>query len=124
MKWKFIIFILGLLIFLSACFRKEQLKNAAIKPLPSGFYDLPPLPREWNAQNLIPFGNVCEKFDVVGLGEEHHTSDGFYRAKVALIKYLIAEKGFRALAFEESWNSTELINNYLLLMCNKHNLKK
>lgn len=41
-------------------------------------------------------------------------SDGFYQAKIALIKYFIIHLSFRALAFEDNWNTAKPINDYIL----------
>ncbi len=49
---------------------------------------------------MAAFGRDVDAVRIVALGESIHTSGGFYDLKVRLIKYLILEKGFRALAFE------------------------
>ena len=98
-----------------ACSYKEHLvKKSLTSDLPDGFKVLPDFPNDWDAKSLESIGGLCETFEVVGLGETHHTSAGFYKAKIAIIKYLITEKKFRALAFEDNWSSALAINDYLL----------
>ncbi len=65
-----------------------------------GIYPLADLSQHDDFRDLAAFGRDVDAVRIVALGESIHTSGGFYDLKVRLIKYLILEKGFRALAFE------------------------
>lgn len=63
-------------------------------------------PTLWTDQELEwvkPFTNA----QLLGLGEAVHTSEGFYSAKVRLVKYLVEHHGYRALAFETPWGRAQ-----------------
>lgn len=50
---------------------------------------------------------------IVALGESTHASGGFYQAKFRLIRYLVEEKGFRAIGIEDGWGATDKISEYV-----------
>lgn len=50
---------------------------------------------EW----LSPFAQA----ELVAIGEAVHTSDGFYRAKIRMMRYFIEHHGFRSISFENPW---------------------
>ena len=56
---------------------------------------------------------VFEGHRVIGLGEATHGTHEFQEAKIKIIKYLIAKKGFTHFALEANVAETELINEYV-----------
>jgi erythromycin esterase len=76
---------------------------AQTSPLPPGVYPLaghdPALP----STDLQPLKKIVGNARFVGLGEADHTSGGFYEMKHRVIRYLIEERGFRVLGFENPW---------------------
>jgi len=50
---------------------------------------------------------------IIGLGDVWHTSGGFYKVKAQGIEHLISQGNLRNLAWEESWNSGEMVNSWL-----------
>ncbi|MBO9668121.1 MAG: erythromycin esterase family protein [Bdellovibrio sp.] len=69
-------------------------------------------PQNWTDEELSwlkPFANT----KVLGFGEAIHTSDGFYRAKVRIIKYLVQHHGYRAISFENPWGEALAATNFV-----------
>ncbi len=65
-------------------------------------------------QKRIPgFDQIIGNQKIVALGEDVHTSEGFYQVKAQLIKYLISKKGYRGILFEDTRFSGAAINDYL-----------
>lgn len=50
---------------------------------------------------------------IIGLGDIWHTSGGFYKVKAQVIEHLVTHGSLRRLAWEESWNSGEMVNSWL-----------
>lgn len=50
---------------------------------------------------------------ILALGECFHTSDGFYNAKIRILQHLIQKQSLRAIAFENSWADSKVINAYV-----------
>jgi len=82
--------------------------------LPSGIFPLVGLDPNLPATDLTPIVNSVANAQVVGLGEENHTSGGFHQAKVRVIEQLIAQQDFRALAFESNWLQAIPANDFAL----------
>lgn len=74
-------------------------------------------------QSAVPLTGGAEDFDplleLIGdarfvlLGEASHGTDEFYRARAAISRRLILEKGFSAVAVEADWPDAYLINRYV-----------
>lgn len=63
--------------------------------------------------DLEPMAKLIGDASVVALGESYHTSGGFYRLKARLFRYLVEEKGFRALAIESPWEDADRVAAYV-----------
>lgn len=50
---------------------------------------------------------------ILALGEGIHTSDGFYQAKLAVLRHLIEAEELRLILFETPWSQAEVIEDYL-----------
>lgn len=59
-------------------------------------------PADWSDNDLNWLKPFSES-KIIALGEAVHTSDGFYSAKVRLIKYLVENHNYRAISFESPW---------------------
>ncbi len=53
-------------------------------------------------------------YTVIGLGEATHGTRNFFRLKHRLFKYLVENHGFKALAYEFSFQSSLKVNDYIL----------
>ncbi|MFE9925931.1 erythromycin esterase family protein [Streptomyces sp. NPDC005774] len=69
---------------------------------------------EGDLRDLDALGRMVEGADVVGLGEATHGSRDFFRMKHRLFRYLVEEKGFRAISLELPWSSGVRINDYVV----------
>ncbi|MFC5959580.1 erythromycin esterase family protein [Streptomyces pratens] len=69
---------------------------------------------EGSLRDLDALGLMVEGADVVGLGEATHGSRDFFRMKHRLFRYLVEEKGFRAISLELPWSSGVRINDYVV----------
>lgn len=82
-------------------------------PVGPGLYRLhgshPDLPTD----DLGPLHFIVGNADFVGLGETVHTVGGFYEMKHRLFRYLVEEKGFRALGLETPWIAAEAARQYV-----------
>ncbi|GCD42550.1 erythromycin esterase family protein [Streptomyces paromomycinus] len=63
--------------------------------------------------DLRPFGRMVGGARVVGLGEATHSSHEFFTVKHRILRYLVEEKGFRALALEAPWSTGLRLDAYL-----------
>jgi erythromycin esterase len=63
--------------------------------------------------DLAPFGALVESTPLVGLGESVHTSGGYLDLKARLIRYLVAEKGFRVVAMETPRTQARKVGAYV-----------
>jgi erythromycin esterase len=80
---------------------------AGVYPVASPRFDNP-------TGNLAALKSIVGDADLVSLGETIHFSDGYARARARVIKYLVAELGFRAVAFEGDWALSRKTNAYLV----------
>lgn len=81
--------------------------------LPPGFYDVNSIAFDAPSKDLKPFGKLIGNAKVVGLGESAHYSLGYAKARARLIRYLIEEKGFRAIGYESIWTRARLTNDFI-----------
>jgi erythromycin esterase-like protein len=81
--------------------------------LSQGIYSISSIEDE-NFKELKLIGELVGHSKYVALGEAHHTSDGFYQAKFHMIQYLIKERGFRAIAFENNWDTLLPVDDFLV----------
>ncbi|TNF24869.1 MAG: erythromycin esterase family protein [Deltaproteobacteria bacterium] len=83
------------------------------EPLPDGVYGLggaePTLP----ADDLAPLADLIGDARLVALGESVHYVGGFQRMKHRVLRYLVEELGFRAVAFETTWARADAVNAYV-----------
>lgn len=63
--------------------------------------------------DLEPFKEIVGDASVVALGESVHTSGGFSRMKYRVFRYMVEEMGFRAMAFESSWQYAQTVSDYV-----------
>ncbi|HUF17507.1 MAG TPA: erythromycin esterase family protein [Thermoanaerobaculia bacterium] len=64
--------------------------------------------------DLQPVGNAIGEARIVGVGEATHGTREHSLYKHRLLRYLVTEKGFRALAFESPWPTGLDLNQYVL----------
>lgn len=76
-------------------------------------YPLPSFEKNWTANDLDPLNKIIGDAKYVGLGESVHATEGFSQAKFRLIKYLVEEKNFRAIAMETPWVNSRIAANYI-----------
>jgi|GEM_PF-931681 len=103
--------------------------NLTLNLQATGFEAAPRSVIEWLAENANPldriepdgsledlrgFGRFVEGARIVGLGEATHGTSEFFTLKHRLIRYLVEEHGFSAVAFELSLAETDLINDYVV----------
>lgn len=86
--------------------------NANIEVLP-GVYAFTNAELTAPIDDLHPLSEIVGEARVVALGEAMHTSGGYYQAKARLIRYLVEEEGFRAVAFETTWAAGEVVADYV-----------
>ena len=82
----------------------------AIEP---GVYPLSGVEPTPSTEDLGPVGDLFGSAAVVALGESVHTSGGFSKAKVRLIRYLIEEHDYRVVAFESPRTDAEVTGAYV-----------
>ena len=63
---------------------------------------------------LQPLGNAIGEARIVGVGEATHGTREHSLFKHRLLRFLVTQKGFRALAFESPWPTGLALNQYVL----------
>jgi erythromycin esterase len=81
--------------------------------LPSGVYELSGTSFTLPATDLQPLRDVIGGARFVALGESTHTSQGYYAMKARLVRYMVEELGFRALAWETNWLEAKVAARYV-----------
>ena len=81
--------------------------------LPKGVHEFSGLDPSLPNSDLTQFGNSISRASVIGLGEAMHTSGGFHSVRVRILRFLIEEKGIRALAFETNWSAARKIDQFI-----------
>lgn len=66
-----------------------------------------------NADELAPFAATAAEADIVGLGEATHGTREFFELKHRLVRHLVAERGFRTVAFETDFVNTLALDAYV-----------
>lgn len=97
------------ILFLFVIFQTPNLANAAT----NGVFKLSGIDENSSYSDLSPLADLIGTSSIVGLGESHHTSGGFYQAKFRLIKYLVEIKGFRAVFIESPWIQAQRVSYYV-----------
>src|SRR5438132_1385389 len=64
--------------------------------------------------DLQPLGPVIGDARIVGAGEATHGTREHFLFKHRLLRFLVTQKGFRALAFESPWPTGLALNQYIL----------
>lgn len=64
--------------------------------------------------DLQPLGSAIGDARIVGVGEATHGTREHFLYKHRLLRYLVTQKGFRALAFESPWPTGLALNEYVL----------
>ena len=64
--------------------------------------------------DLRPLRHMVGDARVVGLGESTHGAHEQFTIKHRVVRFLVEEMGFRALAFEEDWTKGIQLNEYVL----------
>lgn len=81
----------------------DSAAGQAEPPLPAGVYALTGLDPSLPHTDLEPFRRIVGDARFVALGESTHTSTGYSQAKARLIRFMVQQLGFRAVAFETPW---------------------
>ena len=81
----------------------------------TGLEHLPDFQSQWTAADLAPLREIIGEAHWVGLGESIHTTEGFSQAKFRIVRYMVEEMGFRALAFESGtgWRDASKASQYV-----------
>lgn len=87
--------------------------GAGAPSLPPGVYPFDGPDESLPTGDLAPFAAAIGDAPVVGLGESVHTSEGFLELRSRLIRYLVAERGFRAVAIESPHTAAEIVDRYV-----------
>jgi erythromycin esterase-like protein len=91
----------------------EEQEDDGTPPLPAGIYQLAGLDPETGYDDLAPLGDIVGEARVVAIGESSHASGGYLQARHRIIRYLVEELGFRAVAFETDWTEAALVAEYV-----------
>ena len=83
------------------------------EPLPPGITAIAPYEPVEPWDDLSALDPIIGDADYIGLGESVHTSGGFYGTKDRVIRYLVAEKGFRVVAVETPWVAADLVGEFV-----------
>lgn len=73
-----------------------------------------PLYTDRPGPDLAALGRATRGADIVGLGEAAHGLHELSKLKLRYVKYLVEQRGFRAIAWEEDWTLGTRINDYVL----------
>jgi erythromycin esterase len=87
--------------------------GAGAPGLPPGIYQFDGPEEALPTGDLAPFAAAIGDAPVVGLGESIHTSEGFLQLRSRLIRYLVEERGFRAVTIESPHTAAEIVNRYV-----------
>ncbi len=63
--------------------------------------------------DLQPLRQMIGDAPVVALGENVHTSGGYYRMKARVLRFLVRDMGFRAIGFESPWQPADRAAAYV-----------
>jgi erythromycin esterase-like protein len=103
-------------LLLSACVGGDGPGEPPIEPppgLPAGVFQLDGIAETLPHTDLEPLRGIIGNARFVALGESTHTSRGYYQAKYRLIRYMVEQLGFRALAFETNWLESQPAARYV-----------
>ena len=91
----------------------DTLPDTAAVTLPAGVYELagmePSLPRT----DLAPLAGIIGTASIVALGETYHNSHGFFTMKSRVIRHMVEDLGFRAVAWETGWREARVAADYV-----------
>ncbi len=63
--------------------------------------------------DLQPLKQVVGNASIVGLGEANHGTHEFFSMKARMFEFLVERVGFTALAFENGWDASRQIDDYI-----------
>ncbi len=81
--------------------------------LPQGIHELKGIEPDLPYDDLMPLKDILGDTPLVGMGESIHTSEGYYKTKHRLFRFLVEEMGFRAFSIESPWDDAKLVGNYV-----------
>jgi erythromycin esterase-like protein len=81
--------------------------------LPDGVHALAGVAAAQSTADLQPLRVIIGDARFVALGESTHTSGGYYAMKARIIRFMIEELGFRAVAWETPWLEAEAARRYV-----------
>ena len=81
--------------------------------LPEGIYELKGIEADLPYDDLMPLKDILGDTPLVGMGESIHTSEGYYKTKHRLFRFLVEEMGFRAFSIESPWDDAKLVGDYV-----------
>ncbi len=64
--------------------------------------------------DLQPLTQIVGDASIVGLGEATHGTHEFFAIKARIFEFLVEKMGFTTLAFENGWDASRQIDNYIL----------
>ncbi|MFI8305020.1 hypothetical protein ACIF80_16475 [Streptomyces sp. NPDC085927] len=94
--------------------RSGQHGEPVVRAIERSAHTLRSVEPEGSLRDLDALGRMVKGADVVGLGEATHGSRDFFRMKHRLFRYLVEEKGLRALSLELPWSSGVRIDDYVV----------
>ena len=80
--------------------------------LPRGITALDAIDPVSSDADLAAFDATVGSVEVIGLGENVHTSGGFHRARVRLVRHMVEKLGFRAVALETPWADAQVATRW------------
>lgn len=86
----------------------------------STVYEIESLNYSSDPKNFLPFANLTQNNQIIGIGESAHASKGYTKARGRLVKYFVKNHDYRLILLESGFISTEKVNDYLNL-CRKSN---
>lgn len=67
-----------------------------------------------STSDLQPLMTMIGNVNIVALGEETHGTHEFFAMKERITEFLVQEKGFTVFALENSWDSSRVIDTYVM----------
>ena len=105
------LFIILLLVFPKAIAQKSD--SDIIESLNQHIIPISTFQPDSNFQDIDFLKGTLKDKHVVGLGEATHGTHEFFKYKDRLIRYLVTNLDFKAIAFESDFMTLQILNNYI-----------
>jgi len=81
--------------------------------MPAGVYELAGVAPSLATTDLQPLKDIIGDARFVALGESTYTSGGYYAMKARIVRFMVEEMGYRAVAWESPWLEAEAARRYV-----------